>query len=141
MKFSRINLLETNYRGLRDAKLLEHKEIDVGYLQNIYKQYCVYKKFSSVMPLFESEFYNNDVIAYYDQGTIQAFSMIGVYDNKNVENFQFAWTYHKPEMQLGIKSLEHECAHYKALGYDYLYLGGPDNYKQKFAGFEILGPA
>ena len=140
MKFSRIDLRKTNYHGLKNAKLLGKEEIDVDCLQDIYRTYCRYKKFKSVMPLFEREFYNNNIIAYYDDNKIEAFSMIGIYDNKNVENFQFAWTYHKPELMLGIKSLEHECALYKALGYDYLYLGGPDNYKQAFDGFEILGP-
>lgn len=131
---------KTNYSSMRNAKVLSKEEIDIPYLQEIYKTYCRYKKFKSVMPLFESEFYNNEIIAYYDNNKIEAFSMIGIYDNKNVENYQFAWTYHNPELILGIKSLEHECAMYKALGYDYLYLGGPDNYKQKFDGYEILGP-
>lgn len=139
MRFCRINLNQTNYYGLMNAKILTDEEIDIEYLQGIYKTYCEYKKFKSVMPLFESEFYNNDIIAYYDNDKIEAFSMIGKYDNKNVENFQFAWTYHNPDLMLGIKSLEHECATYKALGYDYLYLGGPDNYKQQFDGFEIMG--
>lgn len=140
MDFCRINLKETNYHGLLNAKVLDHNSIDVEQLLEIYKTYCRYKNFSSVMPMFESEFYNNDIVAYYDEGKIQAFSMIGKYDNKNVENYQFAWTYHKPELRLGIKSLEHECALYKSLGYDYLYLGGSDEYKRKFDGFEILGP-
>jgi len=141
MKFSRINLEKTNYHGMRNAKILDPNEIDIDLLQGIYTTYCRYKKFSSVMPLFESEFRNNQIIAYYDNNKIEAFSMIGIYDNTSVENYQFAWTYHKPEMMLGIKSLEHECAVYKALGYDYLYLGSPDKYKQQFDGFEILGPA
>jgi hypothetical protein len=115
LRFSRINLTQTNYKSLSTAKILNKSEIDV-------------------------EFYNNDIIAYYDNDKIEAFSMIGRYDNKNAENYQFAWTYHNPNLMLGLKSLEHECATYKALGYDYLYLGGPDNYKQQFDGFEILGP-
>ena len=87
-----------------NAKILTNEEIDIEYLQGIYKTYCEYKKFKSVMPLFESEFYNNDIIAYYDNDKIEAFSMIGKYDNKNVENFQFAWTYHNPDLMLGIKN-------------------------------------
>jgi hypothetical protein len=37
--------------------------------------------------------------------------------------------------------MKHECAVYKARGYQYLYLGGADEYKQEIAGFEMLGPA
>ena len=139
MRFCRINLSKTNYQMLATAKLLTADEINIDYLQKIYKTYCEYKKFKSVMPLFESEFFDNDIIAYYDNNKIEAFSMIGKYDNKNAENYQFAWTYHNPNLMLGLKSLEHECATYKALGYNYLYLGGPDNYKQQFDGFEIMG--
>lgn len=139
MKFSRINLNKTKYKLYPYAKLLRNDEVDIAYLQNIYKEYTDKKNFSSVMPIFDKEYLDNDIIGYYDNNKLVAFSLIGKYDNLNVENYQFAWTYHKPELKLGIRSLEHECAYYKILGYQYLYLGSPDNYKQNFDGFEILG--
>jgi hypothetical protein len=94
------------------------------------------------MPIFDSEYtdMSNDIIGYYDQDNLVAFSIVRKYDQDNVEALQFAWNYHNPKLRLGIKSLEHECALYKKLGYQYLYLGGADEYKSKIAGFEILGP-
>tara|TARA_B100001094_G_C18190566_1_gene806897 strand:- start:1139 stop:1567 length:429 start_codon:yes stop_codon:yes gene_type:complete len=138
MKFCRINLHKTNYEILPNANLLKYKDIDVKLLQDIYKRYCIYKKFKSVMPIFPEEFYQHDIIVYKDLGKIVAFSMIGIYNSKNLENYQFAWNYEKPGLRLGIESLKHECAYYKAAGYDYFYLGEVDEYKKQFDGFEVL---
>jgi hypothetical protein len=93
------------------------------------------------MPIFDREYQDpgNDVIGYFDQGELVAFSIVRKYGHDNAEAVQFAWTYHKPKQRLGIESLKHECALYKKLGYKYLYLGGADEYKSKIAGFEILG--
>lgn len=93
------------------------------------------------MPIFDSEYTdnNNDVIGYYDNSSLVAFSLIKKYDHQNVEALQFAWTYHRPRSRLGIESLQHECAFYRELGYKYLYLGGADEYKKQIQGFEILG--
>lgn len=139
MKYCRINLKHTNYNILNSARLISKDEIDCNLLQEIYKTYCEYKNFSSVMPIFDEEFYKNDVIGYYYDNQLIAFSLIGVHNNENVENYQFAWTYSNPELRLGLRSIEHECAYYKSKGYKYLYLGQPDNYKQQFDGFEIMG--
>jgi hypothetical protein len=111
-------------------------------LQTIYKTYCQYKKFDSVMPIFNSEFleFSNNIIAYYHEDDIVAFSLLRCYDSENVEAIQFAWDYKEPSLRLGIESLKHECAFYKKLGYKYLYLGQTDDYKNEIDGYEVLGP-
>lgn len=94
------------------------------------------------MPLFLSQFQDdrNDIHVYYHNDQIVAWSLCHRYDEHNVESHQFAWNYRTPELELGRKSLEHECAYYKKLGYRYLYLGESANYKAEFDGYEILGP-
>jgi arginyl-tRNA--protein-N-Asp/Glu arginylyltransferase len=68
-----------------------------------------------------------------------AWSLCCRYDKHNVESVQFAWNYQQPELELGLRSIEHECAYYKQLGYHYLYLGGVAEYKTQFDGYEQLG--
>lgn len=142
MKFCRIVLAKTNYKLMPEsnAHLLDKGCINVPVLQNIYKQYCEYKNFDSVMPIFYNEFYdlNNDIISYHDSDLI-GFSLIRKYDEENVEALQFAWNYQNPKLRLGIESLKHECAFYKSLGFKYFYLGSADEYKNEINGFEILG--
>ena len=94
------------------------------------------------MPIFPEEYTaeHNDVIGYYNNSQLVAFSLIHRYNEKNAECVQFAWDYADPELQLGIESLKNECAVYRARGFDYLYLGGADEYKKQIDGFEILGP-
>jgi len=139
MKFARIDLSKTNYSILDNAEILINPPIQL--LQEIYLQYCRYKNFESVMPLFYGHFMDslNDVIAYYDNNKIVAFSIMRILDRDNLEAWQFAWDYKIPKLRLGIRSLEHECAFYKNLGYKYLYVGEALEYKSKFDGYEILG--
>ena len=95
------------------------------------------------MPIFEHDYHNkrSDVLGYYNaQRELVAFSLIKKHDELNAEAVQFAWDYQQPELRLGIISLQNECARYKRLGYQYLYLGLVDEYKKKFDGFEIVGP-
>lgn len=142
MIYARIKLEKTNYSiSLLNWQYIRRPDIDE--LQNIYTKYCNYKNFVSVMPIFRSEYtdVNNDIIGYYDQNNLVAFSLLRKYDTENVEAIQFAWTYNNPRLQLGIKSLQQECAIYKALGYKFLYLGEADEYKRNIDGFEILGSA
>ena len=141
MIYARINLEKTNYSLFQyNWELIRNP--DIGALNAIYTQYCRYKKFPSVMPIFDRDYQDpeNDIIGYFDQSRLVAFSIIRKYDPDNVEAVQFAWTYHDPKQSLGIESLKHECALYKELKYKYLYLGGADEYKSKIDGFEILGP-
>jgi arginyl-tRNA--protein-N-Asp/Glu arginylyltransferase len=141
MKYCRINLSKTHYLELENYQLLANP--DAAQLNAIYRQYCQYKQFDSVMPIFQNDYRGRDmeVLGYYnDQAELVAFSLIRRHDLLNVEAVQFAWNYQEPRLRLGICSLENECARYKRLGYRYLYLGFADEYKQKFQGFETLGP-
>jgi hypothetical protein len=140
MKYARINLDLTNYSQLPNAKLI--KSPNPAQLENLYNDYCVYKKFKSVMPIFPEEYLDtkNDVIGYYSGDNLIAFSIIRRYNLENAEAVQFAWNYKTPALELGISSLKHECSYYKSLGYRYYYLGGADEYKRQIDGFEILGP-
>lgn len=148
MRYARINLAQTNYPMMpfsneNGCAVISSGAADTTNFQRIYKEYCIYKKFRSVMPIFDSEFsdVNNKVLAYYANSKIVAFSLLRTYDIYNVEAVQFAWDYVDPSLNLGIESLKHECAFFKDMGYKYLYLGSADEYKKQFDGFEILGPA
>ena len=94
------------------------------------------------MPIFDSRYLdrNTDVIGYYDQDQLVAFSLIVRYDDHNAMCDQFAWTYHDPQQRLGIESLMTECAIYRDRGFRYLYLDQAHTYKKEIEGFEILGP-
>lgn len=139
MKYCRINLNKTNYT-IEDFKYIHDSKLWPK-LFEIYQSYCKYKKFESVMPLFEQQFYDpmNEVIGYYHLDELVAFSIIKIYNNENAEALQFAWNYVNPELQLGIKSLKNECALYKHRGFKYLYLGQAAEYKSQIDGYEILG--
>ena len=140
MTYARINLSNTSYNKLNNCLFIKQPNIEE--LKSLYTAYCNYKKFKSVMPIFDSEFTDpkNDIIGYYDKHQLVAFSLLRRYDEDNVEAIQFAWDYKNPKLRLGIESLKSECAVYKELGFRYLYLGGADEYKKVIDGFEILGP-
>ena len=94
------------------------------------------------MPIFDSQYQDpmTDVIGYYEEDCLVAFSLMKRYDDKNVLASQFAWTYHNPKTRLGVESLKTECAIYRERGFRYLYLDQAHLYKQVLEGFEILGP-
>ncbi len=141
MKFCRLDLSKTNYQLFHAAKLWPVVQ-DLEPFEKIYRDYCKHKQFVSVMPLFLSQFQDpsNDVHVYYHNDRMVAWSLCHRYDNCNAESLQFAWNYQDPRLELGRRSLEHECAYYKSLNYKYLYLGESANYKAEFDGYEILGP-
>lgn len=136
--YARINLSETSYKLHNNYEILGKQHTEE--IQSIYHKYCKYKQFKSVLPLFDSEITDvqNDVIGYFHQGRLVAFNLSRRYDSENVESIQFAWDYEDPALRLGIRSLEHECAYYKSLGFKYLYIGAADQYKSEIDGFEIL---
>ena len=115
---------------------------DVDQLNDIYRTYCIYKHFASVMPIFDSQYKDpdTDIIGYREDGKLVAFSLMKRYDDKNVLASQFAWTYHNPKTRLGVESLKTECAIYRERGFKYLYLDQAHLYKQGIKGFELLGP-
>ena len=63
-QFARICLEQTTYTPTVDWEYLTQPNISV--LQDIYRTYCIYKHFASVMPLFDSQFTDpsTDVIGY-----------------------------------------------------------------------------
>lgn len=137
--FSRIDLSKTNYKMIDCARILSNPDYDV--LKTIYENYCRYKKFVEPIPFLIDNYTvdSADIIGFYDEETLVAYSLILKHPNKNsVCSDQFAWTYHNPKLRLGIRSIEHECAYYKKLDYNYLYLGEHSEYKSKFQGHELL---
>jgi hypothetical protein len=139
-QFARINLEQTDYQPQVDWYYIT--EPDITQLNDIYRTYCIYKHFASVMPIFDSQYQDldTDIIGYCDAGQLVAFSLMKRYDNHNVLASQFAWTYRKPKTRLGIESLKTECAIYRERGFKHLYLDQAHLYKQNLQGFEILGP-
>jgi hypothetical protein len=139
-QFARIDLSKTNYEI--NVEWMYMPQPDIAALNKIYRTYCTHKHFASVMPIFDSRYTDpmTDVIGYYDQAQLVAFSLIKRYDQHNALCDQFAWTYHKPQMRLGIETMKTECAIYKARGFQYLYLEQAHLYKSEIDGFEILGP-
>jgi hypothetical protein len=139
-QYARIRLQETTYQPTVDWEYLHEPNIPL--LKDIYRTYCIYKHFASVMPLFDSQFTDamTDVIGYKENGELVAFSLMRRLDDQNVLASQFAWTYHNPRTRLGIESLKTECAIYRDRGFEYLYLDQAHLYKQGIDGFELLGP-
>ena len=143
-QFARINLSKTAYEPTVTWRYITGRDQDtLARLDNIYRDYCVYKKFASVMPMFHGRYTDPqaDIIGYYDQNQLVAWSLIRRFDNHNALCDQFAWTYHNPRLRLGIETMKTECAIYKARGFEYLYLEQAHLYKQEIDGFELLGPA
>jgi hypothetical protein len=141
-QFARIDLSQTNYQPTVDWCYLEPTRNILAQLQAIYRTYCIYKHFGSVMPMFNSRFHDPmaDIIGYYDQAQLVAWSLIRRYDDHNALCDQFAWTYHQPRSRLGIETMKTECAIYRERGFQYLYLEQAHLYKSEIDGFEILGP-
>jgi hypothetical protein len=140
MKFCRINLDKTDYNPTLNFTIFV--DPPVSELQEIYKKYCKYKEFDSVMPIFDSQFKDikNTCIGYHNrENQLVAFSLIRHHSEYDAEALQFAWDYEQPELRLGIESLKTECAFYKAWGFRYLYLGQVAGYKSQFDGYEELG--
>ena len=142
-QFARIDLAQTNYKPTVDWQYIHNRDAKVlAQLDDIYKSYCIHKRFVSVMPMFHSRYQDPmaDLIGYYDTGKLVAWSLIRRFDQHNAQCDQFAWTYHQPRLRLGIETMKTECAIYKARGFQYLYLEQAHLYKSEIDGFEILGP-
>jgi hypothetical protein len=139
-QFARIDLSQTNYESTVKWEYL--RDPDIIKLNIIYRDYCKYKHFASVMPIFDIRYTDpmTDVIGYYDGDKLVAFSLIRRYDKENALCDQFAWNYNNPRLRLGIETMKTECAIYRARGFKYLYLEQAHLYKSEIQGFEILGP-
>jgi hypothetical protein len=142
-QFARIDLDKTTYQATVNWQWIHSRDTGtLAQLDEIYHAYCHYRQFASVMPMFHSRYLDPmaDIIGYYDQGQLVAWSLIRRFDAHNAQCDQFAWTYHRPRMRLGIESLKTECAIYRERGFRYLYLEQAQHYKSEIVGFEILGP-
>lgn len=141
-EFARIDLHRTRYTPTVQYRYLEATADNIQRCQDIYRAYCIHRHFGSVMPLFESRLRDPmaDVLGYYDGANLVAFSLIRRYDEHNALCDQFAWTYHRPRLRLGIETMKTECAIYRERGFRYLYLEQAHLYKAEIEGFEILGP-
>ena len=53
-QYARIDLSKTDYTETCDWYYITDPDIDQ--LNEIYKRYCIYKRFTSVMPIFDSEY-------------------------------------------------------------------------------------
>lgn len=137
MTYGRVDLQLTNYSLYNGAALVHNP--DKLQLRRIYTQYCIHKKFTSVEPLFDFDIDNSDVIGYYDNSELAAFTLVQRLDAENVRGIQFAWDYANPKLRLGWIANYHECAYYKSLGYKYYYLGEHQEYKNRIDGYEVLG--
>jgi hypothetical protein len=141
-EYARIDLSKTTYQPTVVYQYLLATDDNINQLNEIYRTYCIYRHFGSVMPIFPRQYTDpmTDIIGYYDNNQLVAFSLIKRFDDDNALCEQFAWTYHRPRMRLGIESLITECAIYRERGFQYLYLDQAHLYKQGLEGFELLGP-
>lgn len=142
-QFARIDLHKTDYIPSVKWEYITSRESSIlARLDDIYRTYCIYKHFASVMPMFHSRYQDPmaDIIGYYDNDRLVAWSLIRRFDEHNALCDQFAWTYHNPKQRLGIETMKTECAIYKQRGFKYLYLEQAHLYKSEIDGFEILGP-
>ena len=89
--YCRIDLSKTNYSRLDSARLI--RSPNVVELNRIFKTYCEYKKFTSVEPMWDNEFTwsHNDVIGYYNNTKLVAWSVVTKYNKDDVYSVQFAW--------------------------------------------------
>ena len=139
MKFGRIDLTKTTYNIILDAHLLNPVPVDE--INRVYKTYCLYKNFKSVMPMIPGRFLiqNTEVFGYYEQEKLIAWSMYRIWDNENIVIDHHAWDYNKPKLRIGLRSLQNECAMYRNRGYRFMYFESIEPYMLKLQGFEILG--
>jgi len=139
MKFGRIDLTKTTYNIILDAHLLNPVPIDE--INRVYKVYCLYKNFKSVMPLVPGRFTipGTEVLGYYNRDQLVAWSMYRIWDSKSIVIDHHAWDYSNPKLRIGLRSLENECALYREQGYQYMYFESIEPYMLNLQGFEILG--
>jgi len=110
-------------------------------LTKIYQTYCVYKKFSSVMPMIAGRFLepNSEVIGYRHQGRLVAWSLIRKWDHHNILADHWAWDYATPDLRLGIRSIINECQIYRDRGFRFMYFERVQPYMLDLPAFEVLG--
>ena len=123
-----LELKDTNYNLIDNFKILwslhnrnfVYPKPDTDRLLEIYKDYCRYKNFESFWPIYKEQFTEDkhEVLGYYDNDKLVAWSLIYLINDDVVECFQ--------------------CALYKSRGYKTLLLGEADEYKKSLDGFKIF---
>jgi hypothetical protein len=141
-QFGRIDLQQTDYVQHTDLTFAVLDPVPVAAVQQVYHDYCAHKRFQSVMPMVAGRLTapDTEIIGYYNNERLVAWSMYRVWDNKNILSDHFAWDYRHPRLRLGINSIENECAIYRDRGYRYMYFEAVEPYMLDLQGFEILGP-
>lgn len=139
-QFGRVDLSKTDYVCDLDWHLLDPVPVDD--VHKVYRDYCVHKHFQSVMPMIAGRLTapNTELIGYYDQQRLVAWSMYRIWDSENILSDHFAWDYRNPRLRLGIRSIENECAIYRNRGYRWMYFEAVEPYMFDIQGFELLGP-
>lgn len=132
----RCRLDQTNYTLIESASILKNYNYDQ--LLDINQKYLIKRNY--VFDLHDILIEDNDIIwGYYNNQQLVAWSRIHQY-NGALETAYFAWDSKNMRLQLGHRTLEHEIAWAKSLGYEYLYLGpgyeSCSKYKSKIDGFE-----
>ena len=142
MSYCYIDLKKTNYEAsITDFKIFaSYDQPPIDKLMDIYDAYVKHHKWSSVWPIYPEEFTakHNDLIGYYDENRLVAWSIMYRVSKHAVECEQFAWDYAKPKLKLGINSMKTECAIYKDLGYKIIILGEAHQYKKQIDGFSLF---
>lgn len=138
-EFGRVDLAKTSYRSDLDWQLLD--PVPVAEVQRVYREYCMHKRFRSVMPLIPGRLtgIGTEIIGYHNQGRLMAWSMYSIWDRENLLSDHFAWDYRDPRLRLGIRSIENECAIYRDRGFRWMYFESVEPYMLDIQGFEILG--
>ena len=79
IEYCRIDLSKTSYKLINNFKVIT--DPDINQLQEIFKKYCKHKKFASVEPMWDNEFIwsHNDVIGYYNNAKLVAWSLVTKY--------------------------------------------------------------
>ena len=135
----RIRLKDTHYKEYSNYSLLGCESYEA--CAKIYIQYCEYKQFGDMIPLFKEEFCMDiaERIGYYDKNNqLCAFTLAHLFPSANCAYATyFAWNYRNPKLGMGNIANKNEIARYKRLGYDYYYLGESSDYKAKLDGYEI----
>jgi len=139
-QFGRIDLAKTHYASDLNWHLLD--PVPVNEVQRVYREYCTHKHFLSVMPMIAGRLLapGTEIIGYYNNNRLVAWSMYRIWDQFHILSDHFAWNYQDPQLRLGIKSIENECAIYRDRGYRYMYFEAVEPYMLDIQGFELLGP-
>lgn len=140
--FGRVDLDTISYRPTLDWQYLT-MPLHWPRCLEIYQRYCQVRGFSSVMPLLMPRLSDasSDVIGYWCDQQLVAWSLVRRFGTESVLLDQFAWDYSQPRQRVGIRSLRQECWLYQSCGFRWLYLEQADIYQPHLPELEILGAA